>query len=254
MATWLISYEMTNNTGRDDLRLIVEVVIKRGGKRDINILQTFANASINDVPSLLLLGQQEIDNLYHVKGERIKENLPLADTIVLVRFYVFASKLADNHTKKPAWQELTYSLFQQSRIDQFLYPRKNTLCARFNKLLPQHNATHLAPTVIVFHPTLMPDKAHNPTAHNISVEVSGREIESHKCNSGETSNTLTMIGCPEFDYGKTNNKPTLHGSAHKTAPMVDYSINCNLSLIMVNTCGVKPLLSRQCIAQSWCNT
>jgi hypothetical protein len=79
----------------------------------------------------------------------------------------------------------------------------------------------------------------NTVAHNICAEVTGGEIESPRCNSGETSNTHTTIVNSEFNYGGTNNEQTPHSSARKTVCMIDCSINHDPSLTTVNTCEVK---------------
>jgi hypothetical protein len=62
----------------------------------------------------------------------------------------------------------------------------------------------------------MPDEEWDATVLNqgsIScAEVTGGEIESPECNSGETSNVHTMISLPKFNYGETNKEQICHDS------------------------------------------
>ena len=239
MATQSTSYGMANNMGQDDLSHIVKVVMNRNDQRTISILQALAIAGIRDVPSLLLLDQQEIKNLYLVNTDGIEEKLATGVTFVLASFCVFVSKLAENGTKMPVWQDLTRLMFERFRIEQSGKLACNTSSTRI--------APRSEPTANVSRSTTTTtDKTViNTIAHNICAEVTGGEIESPKCNSGspkcnsgETSNTHTTTGSPKFDYGETN-KQTSHGSTRKAEPVIDYCINHNLSLTTVNTCGVK---------------
>jgi hypothetical protein len=108
--------DKTNNTGQDDLSHIVKVVMDRRNHLTIRILQAFAIAGIKDVPSLLLLDQQEIENLYIVNADGIEEKLATNFAFVLTSFCVFVSELAENGTKMPVWQDLTSSMFERFRI------------------------------------------------------------------------------------------------------------------------------------------
>jgi hypothetical protein len=85
--------------------------------------------------------------------------------------------------------------------------------------VPPHLRT--PPSANVLRSTMMTtDKTMiNTVAHNICAEVTGGEIKSHKCNSGEASNTHTMIGSHKYNYGETNKEQTAHGRPLKTAPI-----------------------------------
>ena len=87
---------------------------------------------------------------------------------------------------------------------------------------------------------ITPDKtAISTVTHNVCAEVTGGEIKSPKCNSGETSNTHTMTGSPKFNHGESDKEQTTHGSAHEIVPMIDYNINHYPSLTTVTSCEVK---------------
>jgi hypothetical protein len=133
MATLSLSFGMANNTGQDDLCHIVKVVMNRSDQRTIRILQAFAIAGIKDVPGLLLLDQQEIENLYLVNADGIEEKLATGVTYVLTSFCVFVSELAVNGTKMPVWQDLTYLMFKRFRIEQS------------DKLACNTSSSHIAP-------------------------------------------------------------------------------------------------------------
>ena len=91
MASPSLSFGMAN-TGQDDLSHNAKVVMKRVDHWALRIFQAFINASIKDIPSLLLLDQQEIENLYHVNKKGMKETLRLGNTNVLKRFCEIVSK------------------------------------------------------------------------------------------------------------------------------------------------------------------
>jgi hypothetical protein len=104
-------------------------------------------------------------------------------------------------------QYMTIPLQEFEKGTRRFSPRKNASSVTTNAIGSTFVPPHLRTTMT------MGKTMTNTVAHNIRMEVTGGEIKFPNCNSGEASNTHTMIGTtPEFNYGETNNKQTPHNS------------------------------------------
>jgi hypothetical protein len=228
-----------SQTGCDNLSYIVRVVLNMPTCLATEILQALDNAGINNVPSFLLLDKQEINNLYLylVNAEGIKEKSTCSHTCGIKTLCAFAHNLAKIKGLHIC-RKLKHSMIEQFMVDQLVATYKEE---RINKAKPKCVATCPESTVHTLHPMiLMPvNTAHSTYAHITCAEGTGGEIESPKCNYGETSNTHTMTGSPKFNHGETDKEQTPHGSAHEIVPVIDYNINHYPSLTTVTSCEVK---------------
>ena len=240
-------------TKLEELEYIVNTVLGKGGKEHA-ILLSCIHHGLDNVLDLLCYG--DVKGMKYMDKEGTIVPLQSSHIGLIIQFKEFiAPKKRPGVTLK--WTDFNPDEFSAYRGNAFrqgnqtaamtangdMYDQFDAKCKeeRINKAEPKCFATCPESTVHTLHPmVVMPDSsAHSTYARITCAEVTGGEIESPKCNSGETSNTHTMTGSPKFNHGETDKEQTPHGSAQEIVPVIVYNISHNLSLTTVNTCEVK---------------